>query len=536
MAVKGYKLPKNKCYLGNLKIKKDGVTMRFSPEMIEEYQKCKDDIVYFAKNYIKIVHVDDGLIPFDMYDFQEDLINNINDNRFSISLCSRQIGKSITTVAWMLHFILFNDYKRLGIIANKGATARKILGKLKLAYENLPHWLQSGVKEWNKGSIELENGCIIEASSTSGDAVRGDSLSALFIDEAAFIDDNLWEEFYTSVYPTISSGKTTKIILVSTANGMNHYHKLWKDAVNGRSSFSPFEVNWRAVPGRDEAWREETIGNTSEEKFDQEHENQFLGSSDTLIGSTYLKSMVAEDPIKRQDKNYYVYEEVKENHKYFISVDCGQGLGLDFSVVNVFDITTYPFRQVALFRDNNISPLFLPTVILNIATKYNKAWVLIENNDIGSQVVSDFNFDLEYENIISLRTLNEKSKLRLGMRTTKRTKAIGCSVFKELVRDQKLILQDQASITEVSTFVKKGNSYEAQTGKNDDIVMTIVNMSYATTTTQFEDIHNFNIQKSLLENNRRDIEEDVLPPPLISDGLDYGQEYNDRYDPDMKGF
>ena len=542
MAIESRKLNKKNCYLGQKGLKREGVEIKWTEEMILEYAKCRDDIVYFCKTYIKIVNIDDGLIPFDMYPFQEELVNNINDNRFSISLCSRQIGKSITTVAYLLHFILFNEHKQVGVIANKGTTARKILGKLKLAYTNVPSWLQSGVVEWNKGNIELENGCKIEASSTSGDAARGDSLAALFIDECAFISENLWEEFYASVYPTISSSKTAKVIMVSTANGMNHYHKLWNDAVNGRSTFSPFEVNWESVPGRDEAWRQETIANTSEEKFAQEHENQFLGSSDTLIPSTYLLSMVGNNPIKQQDKNYNVYEEVKEGHKYFVSVDCGQGVGLDHSVVNVFDITTYPFKQVAVFRDNHISPLFLPQIILNIATKYNKAWTLIENNDIGSQIVADFNFDLEYENIVSIRTQNEKAKMRLGMRTTKKSKAIGCSVFKELVRDQKLIIQDQATINECSTFVKKANSYEAETGKNDDIVMTIVNFAYATTTVQFEDIYNLGVAKSLVNSNKRDIEEDVLPPPMISDGVtDYSNssgefELYDPRDADMAGF
>lgn len=547
MAIESRKLQKKNCYLGISGLKKEGVRIKWTPEMIEEYKKCRDDIVYFCRQYIKIVNIDEGLIPFDMYPFQEDLINNINDNRFSISLCSRQIGKSITTIAYLLHFILFNEYKQVGVIANKGATARKILGKLKLAYSQIPSWLQSGVVEWNKGNIELENGCKIEASATSGDAARGDALAVLFIDECAFVDNNLWEEFYASVYPTVSSSKTAKIIMVSTANGMNHYHKLWNDAINGRSTFSPFEVNWKSVPGRDEKWKQETISNTSEEKFDQEHENQFLGSSNTLISSVHLKNMVAMNPVKAQDKNYKVYEEVIDNHKYFVSVDCGQGLGLDYSVINVMDITSYPFKQVAIFRDNNISPLFLPTAILNIATKYNKAWVLIENNDIGSQVVADFNFDLEYENIMSIRTQNEKSRIRLGMRTTKKTKALGCSTFKEIIRDQKLIVQDQNTINEISTFVKMANSYEAENGKNDDIVMSLVNFAYATTTTQFEDIYNLGVAQSLLNNNRRDIEEAVLPPPIISDGLEHDEDYSfggefygytpyDPRDPDMKGF
>ena len=544
MAIEGIKLRKVSCYLGNRRIKKDGIKIKFTPEMIEEYKKCKNDIVYFCKEYIKIVHVDRGLIDFDMYDFQEDFINNINDNRFSISLCSRQVGKSITTVAWMLHFILFNDYKRVGVIANKGKTARKILGKLKLAYENIPHWLQSGVVEWNKGSIELENGCIIESGSTVSDAARGDSLAALFIDEAAFIDDSLWEDFYTSVYPTVSSGDTTKIIMVSTANGMNHYHKLWSDAKGGKSTFSPFEVNWTEVPGRDESWKKETIANTSANKFAQEHDNQFLGSSNTLISNAHLNSMVAETPLRIKDKTYYVYEEVKHDHKYFISVDCGQGLGLDYSVVNVFDITEYPFRQVAVLRDNNLSPYYLPNRIIHIATEYNNAWVLVENNDVGSQVVSDLNFNLEYENIMSIMTSNVKSKFQLGMKTTKKTKSLGCSVFNELIEDQKLVIQDQNTITEISTFVKKGKSYEAENGKNDDIVMTLVNMAYATTTEMFDDIYNMNVVKTLLSSRESEIYEDVLPPPMVNDGLSNSNRYNtfdgyeeyDRNDPDMKGF
>ena len=533
MDIKGTKLRKNKCYLGNTKLKKDGVKMQFTPEMITEYAKCKNDIVYFCKEYVKIVHVDDGLIDFGMYDFQEDLINNINDNRYSISLCSRQVGKSITTVAWMLHFILFNEYKRVGVIANKGSTAKKILGKLKLAYENLPHWMQSGVVEWNKNSIELENGCIIEASSTSGDAARGDSLAALFIDEAAFIDDTLWEEFYTSVYPTISSGKKTKIILVSTANGMNHYHKLWNDAIKGKSTFSPFEVNWKSVPGRDEDWRDETIANTSPDKFAQEHENQFLGSSNTLISSTYLNNMVSEQPLSVEDGTY-IYEEPREGRQYFASVDCGQGLKLDYSVINIFDVTEYPFKQVAVFRDNHTIPLYLPSKILHLVTKYNNAWTLIENNDVGSQIVADFNYELEYQNIMNIRTSNVNSKFKLGMRTTTKTKALGCSVFKELVENQKIQFVDQTTINEISTFIKKNKSYEATLGKYDDIVMSIVNMAYASTTEQFSDVNDVNVQKTLINNYNNEIEEDVLPAPMIDDGISSNS--NRFVDPELIGF
>lgn len=544
--IKDHHLQKRSCYLGQLGLKKSGVRIRYTKEMIEEYQKCKNDIVYFCKNYVKIVHVDRGLISFDMWPFQEEMIQNIHDNRFSISLCSRQIGKSITTISYLLHFILFHNYKELGIIANKGKTARKILAKLKLAYSKMPPWLQSGIVEWNKGNIELENGCKVSASSTSGDAARGDSLAALFIDEAAFIDDNLWEEFYTSVYPTVSSGETTKIIMVSTAHGMNHYHKLWSDAKNGVSSYSPFEVNWKAVPGRDETWRLREIGNTSENKFAQEHENQFLGSSNTLIGSASLANMAIQPPIKTVDENYKVYEEVKKDHKYFVTVDCGQGVGLDYSVVNVFDITTYPFKQVAVYRDNMVSPLYFPNVILEIATKYNTAWTLVENNDVGSQIVSDLNYDLEYENIMSVRTSNDNARMRLGMKTTKKTKALGCSTFKELIEDNKLLLVDNDTILELSSFVKKMNSYEAELGKHDDITMTMVNFSYVTTMPLFDDIHNIAVQAELLKSRHREVEENVLPAPVISDGINTSSEIGIDYvsnsinydprDPDMAGF
>lgn len=516
--IKGKKLRKQNCYLGNTKLKRDGATYRYTPELKEEFIKCSNDVVYFVKEYMKIVHVDRGLIPFDMYDFQEDLIRNIQDNRFSITLASRQIGKSVTTIAFLLHFILFNKYKRVGIIANKGATARKILKKLKLAYENLPHWLQSGVVEWNKGSIELSNGCIVEASSTSGDAVRGDSLSLLFIDEAAFIEKNLWTEFYTSVYPTISSGETTKIVLVSTANGMNHYYKMWNDAKSGKSKYSPFEVNWKMVPNRTQEFMDETIANTSPEQFSQEHENSFLGNTNTLLSSVTLGNLPIFDPEQRDINNTKIYEAPDPTQKYFISVDVGQGVNLDYSVINVINISEYPFKQAALYRSNSISPLFLPSIIEGLATKYNEAFVLIENNDIGTSVVNDLNFSFEYPNIISIKTGSE-GKYKLGMRTTKRTKSSGCSNIKELVEGNKLLICDFDTINEFSTFVKSKNSYEAEAGYNDDIVMSFVNFAFFTTTELFLDIYENDVREVLMKKRMEDLENTMLPDLIIDDGL-----------------
>jgi len=526
--IKGKKLRKVSCYLGNLKLKRNGINYKYDQELKDEFRKCAGDTVYFIKEYMKIVHVDRGLIPFDMYDYQEELIRNIQDNRYSITLASRQIGKSVTTIGFLLHFILFNKYKRVGIIANKGATARKILAKLKLAYENLPHWIQSGVVEWNKGSIELENGCIVEASSTSGDAVRGDSLSLLFIDEAAFIEKNLWSEFYTSVYPTISSGVTTKIVMVSTANGMNHYYKLWDDAVSGKSKYSPFEVDWTMVPGRDEEFRLETIANTSPEQFSQEHENSFLGNTNTLISSVSLSNMPIGEHVGEDIHGTLIYDKAEPGRKYFVSVDVGQGVNLDYSIISVIDITEYPFKQVAMYRNNSISPLFLPNIIAEVATKYNEAYVLVENNDIGTSVVNDLNFTLEYPNIISIKTGSE-GKYKLGMRTTKRTKSFGCSNLKELIENEKLVIKNFHTINEFSTFVKTKKSYEAEAGYNDDIVMSFVNFAFFTTTELFKDIYNSDVRQMLLDKRLSDLENSMMPDLVIDDGIHDSQDDNDGW-------
>lgn len=515
-------LPPGQRYLNNPKIKKAGVQMQYTQEQAAEILRCRDDIVYFAAKYIKIVHVDDGLIPFKMWEYQEEFLKNVEQNRFSIALCSRQIGKSILTVTFLLHYLLFNEYKRVGVIANVGATARKILKKMQLAYENLPPWLQQGVVEWNKGTVELENGSIVEASSTTGNAARGDSISALFIDECAFIEPGLWDDFYTSVYPTVSSGKTTKIILVSTANGMNHYYKLWEDATKGRSAFSPFEVKWDARPDRDEEWKQETISNTSPEKFAQEHENFFAGGQNTLINANALNSMPPQDPEFVND-HLKIYNPPVEGHTYIVTADVSQGRGMDYSTLSVIDITVYPFVQVATYRNNDLSPLFFPNVIQKVGKSYNDAYALVENNDVGQEVVDLLNYDLEYENILSPKTSTgfmSSGKYKLGMRTTKSTKALGCSNFKDLVELKKLIIQDFDTIVELSGFVAKGKSYEADSGFNDDMVMGLVNFSWFTSSPLFKDLTDSDVRKNMFRAQIKDLEEEMLPAMIIDSGIE----------------
>lgn len=500
-------MEKQSSYLGNPRLKRSGEQISWTEDMVQEYMKCKNDIIYFIKTYMKIVHVDHGLVPFDTYSFQDNLINHLNDNRFSIVKTSRQVGKTTTSVAFLLHYVLFHESKVVGILANKGATSREILGRLQLAYEHLPKYLQQGVLEWNKGSIELENGSKIIASSTSSSAVRGFSFSCLFLDEAAFIHDNLFWEFWDSVYPTISSGKETKVIMVSTPNGMNHFHKFWVDGNEGRSSFKTFEVHWSLVPGRDKQWKKDTIGNIGEERWRQEFEAEFLGSSNTLININTLQNLVYQPPLETINDVKY-YKNPRSDRTYFMTVDVGYGRGQDYSTLSVIDITEYPFEQVATYRSNQISPLLYPSIIHKIATDYNNAFVLVENNDIGKTVLQVLNYELEYENLLSVGAIKSGD---LGVRTTKATKAIGCSNLKDLIEGEKLIIVDEFSINELSTFISKGSSYQAEAGKHDDTVMNLVVFSWFTTQEMFKDLTDKDIRTKLYKQHIDDIEEMLTP-------------------------
>ena len=510
-------------YLGNPRLKKSSEQIAWTEEMVQEYLKCKNDIVYFVKTFMKIIHVDHGLVPFDTYPFQDDLINHLNDNRFSIVKTSRQVGKTTTSVAFLLHYILFNESKVVGILANKGATSREILGRLQLAYEHLPKYLQQGVLEWNKGSIELENGSKIIASSTSSSAVRGFSFSALFLDEAAFIHDNMFWEFWDSVYPTISSGTETKVIMVSTPNGMNHFHKFWTNAVEERSSFVPFDVHWSLVPGRDDEWKKDTIGNIGEDRWRQEFEAEFLGSSNTLVNINTLSNLVFKEPKYISNEVLY-YKTSEEGHTYVMSVDVSYGRGQDYSTFSIIDITEYPFEQVATYRSNQISPLLFPSIIQKVGNDYNEAYVIVESNDIGKTVLQVLNYELEYENLISVGAIKS---MDIGIRMTKSTKAMGCSNLKDLMESQKLIVVDRHTIQELSTFIIKGSSYAAEGGCHDDMVMNLVLFSWFTGQTMFKDLTDKDIRLKMYQQHIDDIEEMMTPFGFSSEHDDEKVIYED---------
>ena len=517
---------KSATYLGNPNLKNVGQKINWTEDNLTEYMLCKEDSEHFIRNFVKIIHVDRGLVSFEMYDYQKDMVHTFNDNRFVICKMPRQTGKSTTIIAFLLHYVLFNENVNVAILANKGAVARELLSRLQLAYEHLPKWLQQGVVIWNKGNIELENGSKILASATSGSAVRGSSFNIIFLDEFAHVPSNIAEQFFTSVYPTISSGESTKVLIVSTPLGMNMFYKMWADALEKRNNYVPVEVHWSEVPGRDEKWKQETIKNTSEVQFTQEFECEFIGSTHTLINATKLRMMVFKTPIFSKN-GLDVYEEPLKNALYCMVVDTAQGKDLDYSAISIFDISQIPYRQVAKYRSNQISPMLYPDIIFQIGKKYNMAWILLEVNDVGSQVAETLHYDLEYENIIVSSMKGRAGQqigggfsknIQLGIRTSKQLKRIGCSTLKEMIESDKLIISDFDTISELTTFAVKNNSYEAEEGSNDDLAMTLVIFSWLVQQRYFKDLTDLDIRKKLADEQMRALEEDLLPFGIIDDG------------------
>lgn len=517
-----------KHYKGNPNLKAENVQVEFTEDQVIEFLKCKEDPVYFALKYIRIVSLDEGLIPFEMYDFQKELIQNFHEKRFNIAKLPRQTGKSTTVVSYLLHYALFNDNIRIAILANKAETARELLQRLQLSYENLPKWLQQGVGSWNKGSLELENGSKIIAASTSSSAVRGNSFNIIFLDEFAFIPNHIAEQFFSSVYPTISSGKTTKVIIISTPNGMNMFYKLWHDAERGKNDYTPLEVHWSAVPGRDAKWKEETIRNTSQRQFTQEFECEFLGSVDTLIAPSKLRTMVYSDPVQR-NKGFDMYEEPKTEHQYLMTVDVARGTGKDYSAFIVFDITSFPYRIVAKYRNNEIKPMLFPSIIDKVGRVYNKSFVLVEVNDIGEQVSSILQFDLEYDNILMCSMRGRAGQIvgqgfsgkksQLGIKMSKTVKAIGCSNLKTIIEDDKVIINDYDIISELTTFIQKSNTFLAEDGCHDDLAMCLVIFAWLIAQPYFKEMTDNDIRKRIYEDQRDQIEQDMAPFGFVSDGI-----------------
>ena len=530
----------NEGYLGNPLLKKGGTPIEWTPELIKEYMKCAEDPIYFAERYIKIVHVDHGFIPIQLYDYQKDIIKAITNNRRVVANTSRQAGKTTTAMAVILHYILFNEYKTVALLANKAASALEILSRIQMAFEALPAWLQQGVVTWNKGSMELENGCKVIAAASSSSSIRGKSIAFLYIDETAFL--NNWEEFFASVYPTISSGKETKILLTSTPNSLNHFWKICKEAQEevdergrGKNGYIYIEVTWDKVPGRDEAWKEDTLASIgwNMEQFQQEFCGSFIGSSSTLISGSKLKELSFSVPIAEREGIKQYKAPIKGN-SYALIVDVSRGKGLDYSTFSILDVTKMPYEQVCTFRDNFVGPVDYADIIHRIAKLYNDAQVLIEINDIGGQVADTLFFEYGYENMLFTENAGRSGKrisggfgknVDRGIRTTKSVKAVGCSILKLLVEQNQLIIHDFDTIQELARFSRKGVSYEAESGAHDDMVMTLVLFAWLTDQNYFKDMTDINTLMKLREKTDEQMEEDLLPFGFVDDGREYDEAY-----------
>ncbi len=517
-----------KGYNNNPNLPREDYRHAFTQKEMDEFIKCADDPVYFACKYMRIINVDHGLMPFEMWDFQKDMLMKFHTNRFSICKLPRQVGKTTTSVAYLLHFILFNENVNVAVLANKSAMAREILGRLQLAFEYLPRFLQQGVKEWNKGSIELANGSRIMADSTSGSSVRGRSFNIVFLDEFAFVPNNIAEAFFMSTYPTISSGQSTKVIIVSTPNGLNLFYRMWEDAIKQKSEYVPIEIHWSMVPGRDEAWKEQTIRNTSVDQFRQEFECEFIGSTNTLIHPVKLRSLVWYDPVATEG-NLRIYKKPEPGRTYTMTVDVAEGQGLDYSAFSIIDVSEIPYKVVATYKDNKVSPFLFPTIIVQTAKIYNEAFILVEINSIGLQVSDIIHYELAYENLIKIeakgkqgqqQTPGFKKKIAFGIKQSTQTKMIGCTNLKTLVESDKLIINDENTINELMTFSADKKSFKAEEGNNDDLAMTLVNFGWLTGQKYFKENINNDIRKTLQKEILDVMDQDMVPFGIIDNGID----------------
>jgi hypothetical protein len=530
-----------KGYNGNINLKRENQSIEWTPDLVQEYIKCSKDVVYFTETYMKIINVDKGLVNFKLYPYQKHMLLSFANNRFNIVTTARQAGKSTTTCAFILWYIIFNKEKTVALLANKGDTAREILGRIQLAYQHLPKWLQQGIKEWNKGSFELENNSRVIAAATSTDSIRGYSINMLFIDEAAFIEN--WDDFFTSVYPTISSGTESKIVLVSTPNGLNHFYSIWTNAMQKRNQYQHIRVLWQDVPGRDERWQKDTLAamNFDLEKFDQEYNCEFLGSSGTLIAGWKLKELVHQTPIvEREGLIQYVIPQ--QGHVYIMLCDVSRGKGLDYSAFQLIDVTSMPYQQACVYRNNAISPIDYADFIHRTAKAYNNASVLVEINDIGEQVSHSLHYDFGYEHVLFTENAGRSGKritggfgggsVDKGIRTTKIVKSVGCSILKLLIEQNQFIVNDFHTINELSTFSKKGTSYEAESGKHDDLVMCLVLFAWLSEQQYFKDYTNINTLMSLREKTEEDMEQDMSPFGFMFDGRDEYDETIEKFVPE----
>ena len=531
--------PLKDCYLGNPLVKRAHVKMDMRPEHLIELIKCRDNPIYFAESYCRIISVDEGIIPFKLYKFQKRMLKQYFENRFSLTVTARQMGKTTTVATFMLWFAMFHSDKECAILANKGAQAQEVLDRIRMMYEYLPFFLQVGAQVYNKTKVVFDNRSIIFSAATSASSIRGHSVAMLYIDEAAFIENDM--QFYESTYPVISSGQTSRVIMTSTPKGKRGmFYKLYSDGLEEKNDYKVITVKWDHHPKRDQKWKDQTLRNTSNQQFSQEFDCSFLGSSGTLVDNSCLQGLVFINPINHieeiledgtivpkvnGDEHFYVYEEFNPQKKYVLVADPSEGLGQDYSVCTVFDVTQIPYRVVAKYRNNYISPILFPHTIVSIAEGYGHCPVLVEaNNACGGQVSYILYYELEYENTVLTKpdakgraARTDGRSAQPGVKTTSRVKSIGCANLKTLLENGTLIPNDYDIIEELGTFIQKGKSYEADTDCHDDTVMTMVLFAWFVKQEFFADYADSDIGKFLFDKNRMEIEQELLPFGFIQD-------------------
>lgn len=529
-------LPYKDTYNGNILIKKAYVSSDLLPQHISEIKKCKKDPIYFIENYCRIISLDEGIIPFKLYEYQKEMIDMYVKSRFSLTLTARQMGKTAAMAAYILWFALFHKTKTVAVLANKMEQAQEIMDRIRMAFEYLPFFLQHGVKIYNRRTLEFENGSKIFSSATSASGIRGRSVDLCYIDEAAFVENDL--TFYESTYPVITSGKDSRVIMTTTPRGARGmFYMLWRDAVEKRNFYTTLSVVWDRHPNRDEEWKKVTIANIGHSRFNQEFACKFMGSSGTLIPADILERLQWMNPVN-EDEHLKIYKPFDAERKYIAIADPAGGLGLDYSVCTIIDVTTFPYVVAAKYRNNQISPLLFPHTIMNMCDSYGSCPVLVEaNNDVGGQVTYILYYELEYENMIltshqergigGIRVGGKGSTAVPGVKTTKKVKSIGCSNLKTLLENNDLVIEDQEMIEELGTFILKGASFEADDDCHDDTVMTLVLFSWFVKQEYFNEYTSNNIGNHLYSKNLEMAMQDVLPFGTIIKGVPEESVYED---------
>lgn len=474
-------------YDDNGVVKKPGVKIQFDKTMMVNFAQSAKSVEYFASHFYYIINPVTGAQKIKLRPYQQRVLQTFQNKQFNILLSARQVGKTTCSAIYILWYCLFNKDKTVAILANQAATAKSILTEIKYAYERLPNYLKPGILQYNEYNVKFENGCSIIAKATSAHALRGESVSLLYMDEVAFIPQNIAEDFWTANWPTLSTGGSC--ILVSTPNGTaNLFYRLWKASQDKENDFVPSQVDWWEVEGRDEKWKEQQIRSIGKVKFAQEFGNQFQGSAVTLIDAEFLiKKLVKVQPLVSLDEFTRIWEHVEPNKKYLLSIDTGAGVGSDYSVINIFDITNYPARaaiQVGVWRRNDTAPPQFSDIVLDTAKKWNNAYIIGETNGLSNEVISRI-FESEYEYIFY-----DYDDDIYGVCSDVKSKKQACIWFKENLESGKIILKDSDTIDELSYFeeVKEG-IYKAKSGRglHDDCVVTCLWATYFLKSGFFDD-------------------------------------------------